>query len=109
MVGGPGQMDTFDPKPALERYAGQGVPESFGAIMTRRDVAQNPLLPAIAPFERCGQSGLEISSLHAQLGKRSFSGSNRLVHTLIEPAGQYPAPAEREQSLLDGCVLGCGP
>lgn len=31
---------------------------------------------------------LEISSLQAQFGMRSFDGSNRLVHTLTEPTGQ---------------------
>jgi hypothetical protein len=29
-----------------------------------------------------------ISSLHAQLGERSFAGSNRLVQTFMDPAGQ---------------------
>ena len=61
MHGGPSHVDLFDPKPELARLAGQSVPASFGAVMTRRKVAQNPLLPAIKPFRQHGQSGLEIS------------------------------------------------
>lgn len=61
MHGGPSHVDLFDPKPMLTRYAGQPVPESFGEIMTRRDVAQNPLLAPARRFRPRGSSGLEIS------------------------------------------------
>ena len=62
MHGGPSHVDLFDPKPDLIKYAGQPLPESFGPVMTRRKVAQNPLLPSVMPFSAHGQSGLEISS-----------------------------------------------
>lgn len=61
MHGGPSHVDLFDPKPELSRLAGEPIPESFGPVMTRRKVAQNPLLPAIKPFRPRGQSGLEVS------------------------------------------------
>jgi len=61
MHGGPSHVDLLDPKPDLLKYAGQPVPESFGPVMTRRDVARNPLLPPLKPFRPRGQSGLEIS------------------------------------------------
>ncbi|HUF62396.1 MAG TPA: DUF1501 domain-containing protein [Verrucomicrobiales bacterium] len=61
MHGGPSHLDLWDPKPGLSKYAGQPLPGSFGTVMTRRDVARNPLLPPARPFRRCGQSGLEIS------------------------------------------------
>ncbi len=61
MHGGPSHVDLFDPKPDLIKHAGQSLPESFGAVMTRRDVARNPLLGPIKPFRPRGQSGLEIS------------------------------------------------
>src|SRR5262245_49569455 len=44
MHGGPSHVDLFDPKPDLVKHAGQPLPESFGEVMTRRKVAQNPLL-----------------------------------------------------------------
>ncbi|HEY2253671.1 MAG TPA: DUF1501 domain-containing protein, partial [Planctomycetaceae bacterium] len=62
MHGGPSHVDLFDPKPDLIKYGGQPLPESFGPVMTRRKVAQNPLLPPVMPFSRHGQSGLQISS-----------------------------------------------
>lgn len=61
MHGGPSHVDLFDPKPALEKYAGQPLPESFGPVMTRRKVAANPLLGPIKPFRKQCQSGIEVS------------------------------------------------
>ena len=61
MHGGPSHVDLFDPKPALTKYSGKPVPASFGEVMTRRDVAKNPLLAPVRRFRPRGQSGLEIS------------------------------------------------
>jgi hypothetical protein len=61
MHGGPSHVDLFDPKPELIRHAGQPLPESFGEVMTRRDVKRNPLLAPRRPFRPRGASGLEIS------------------------------------------------
>ena len=43
MHGGPSQVDLLDPKPELIRWAGQPLPASYGAVMTRRNVAANAL------------------------------------------------------------------
>lgn len=61
MHGGPSHVDLFDPKPVLAKLAGQPLPESFGEVMTRRKVAQNPLLAPAMPFRARGESGLEVS------------------------------------------------
>ncbi len=61
MHGGPSHVDLFDPKPTLSKYRGQPLPESFGNVMTRRDVARNPLLAPIRTFRPRGRSGLEVS------------------------------------------------
>jgi hypothetical protein len=61
MHGGPSHVDLLDPKPELAAHAGQPLPESFGAVMTRRDVARNKLLPPVMPFRPRGRSGLEMS------------------------------------------------
>src|SRR4051794_38667972 len=61
MHGGPSHVDLFDPKPDLIKLAGQPLPESFGMVMTRRKVAENPLLPPIKPLRPRGGSGLEVS------------------------------------------------
>ena len=59
MPGGPSQMDLFDPKPALRRYAGQR-PD---AVNLRTERTTGGLLPSPFRFARHGRSGLEISEL----------------------------------------------
>jgi hypothetical protein len=61
MHGGPSHVDLFDPKPDLVKYAGKPLPDSFGSVMTRRKVAENPLLAPRKPFRERGESGLPIS------------------------------------------------
>jgi hypothetical protein len=68
MHGGPSHVDLFDVKPELIRRAGQPLPESAGAVMTRRKVATNPLLAPVRPFRRCGRSGIEVSELLPEIG-----------------------------------------
>lgn len=71
MHGGPSHVDLFDPKPELSRLAGQPVPESFGEVMTRRNVARNPLLAPIRPFRPRGQSGLPISDFLPRIAEHA--------------------------------------
>jgi uncharacterized protein (DUF1501 family) len=68
MAGGPSQMETFDPKPELNRLDGQRLPESFGTIPAQfTDVARRPLLGYRLRFRRCGQAGLPISEAFPHL------------------------------------------
>ncbi len=73
MHGGPSHVDLFDPKPDLTKYAGQPLPESFGAVMTRRKVASNPLLGPVRPFKQHGESGLPISDFLPELAEHADS------------------------------------
>src|SRR5688572_11133139 len=50
--GGPSHVDTFDPKPALEKYAGKLPPE--GSLPTERKTGG--CLPSPFKFKKCGQS-----------------------------------------------------
>ena len=52
MNGGPSQVDTFDPKPALEKFAGQR-PDSVVKLTTER--ATNVLMASPFKFSRHGQ------------------------------------------------------
>jgi hypothetical protein len=61
MHGGPSHLETFDPKPDLQRLAGRPLPASFGHVATRRQVAANPLLATRRRFRPCGQSGIPVS------------------------------------------------
>jgi len=60
MNGGPSQVDTFDYKPELQKYAGQALPADKKYINSGgRKVGF--LTPAFRPFRPGGQSGLLIS------------------------------------------------
>lgn len=69
MHGGPSHVDLFDPKPDLARLAGEPLPASFGAVMTRRKVAENPLLAPIKPLRPRGESGLEVSDFLPEIAR----------------------------------------
>src|SRR5438045_682778 len=69
MHGGPSHLETFDPKPELQRLAGKPLPASFGMVATRRKVAANPLLATKRKFTRQGQSGIEISDFYPHLAR----------------------------------------
>jgi hypothetical protein len=56
--GGPSHVDTFDPKPALEKYAGKPLPRTF---LTERKTGD--AFPSPFRFEHFGQCGIEVSEL----------------------------------------------
>jgi hypothetical protein len=64
MNGGVSHVDTFDPKPALEKYHGQPVPG--GQILTQRKTGN--LMKSPFAFTKHGQSGTELSELWPHLG-----------------------------------------
>jgi hypothetical protein len=64
MNGGVSQVDTFDPKPELDRYHGQPIPT--GTIKTERKTGS--LMKSPFTFSRYGESGLEISELFPHVG-----------------------------------------
>jgi len=61
MSGGVSHVDTFDPKPALNRYAGQPL-TGKGEVVVRQG-HPGPLMPSPFQFKKYGQSGIEISEL----------------------------------------------
>ncbi len=67
MNGGMSQVDTFDPKPMLERYHGQPMPG--GTPKTERKTGA--LMKSPFQFRRCGKSGIEISEIFPQIGDRA--------------------------------------
>jgi hypothetical protein len=69
MSGGVSQMDTFDPKPALEKYAGQPLPGKGDVVV--RQGHPGPLMPSPFRFQRYGQSGLEISELFPNVARHA--------------------------------------
>src|SRR5438477_9892277 len=64
MSGGPSHVDTFDPKPALVKYAGQPLPFEQPKLVRTRT---GNLLPSPFKFARYGKSGIEVSELFPNL------------------------------------------
>ncbi len=68
MQGGPSHIDTFDPKPLLNKLHGQRLPDSVieghQLQFTKRDAA---ILGCPQTFRRCGRSGLEIADTYPHL------------------------------------------
>ncbi len=63
MVGGPSQMETFDPKPVLDKMHGQQMPASFGEVKSQFVKSGTPLMGSAWKFKKYGQSGIEVSDL----------------------------------------------
>jgi len=62
MQGGPSHLETFDPKPVLQRMNGEDLPQSFKNIdLAQTNTATGKLLGPAFPFHKYGESGLEIS------------------------------------------------
>ena len=70
MQGGPSQMDTFDPKPELQKLDGQPLPASFKSEDLKlqfMSAAGAALMGSPFAFKKRGESGLEISDLFPRL------------------------------------------
>ena len=63
MAGGPSQMETFDPKPLLNKLDGQAVPESFRPAKRQFIKGEPKLLGTKRSFRQYGESGLWASDL----------------------------------------------
>ncbi len=69
MVGAPSHIDTFDPKPALKKFEGQKLPESYGKIVSQFTEGNTPLLSSPWQFKQHGQSGMPVSSLYPHIAE----------------------------------------
>ncbi len=63
--GGPSQVDTFDPKPELDKYHGKSMPGEY--LSTERKTGA--LMKSPYKFKRYGQSGLEVSEIFDNVGQ----------------------------------------
>jgi hypothetical protein len=63
MAGGPSHLETFDPKPLLNKLDGQKRPAEFGDVQYQNVNSQSRILGTKRTFKKCGRSGIEISDL----------------------------------------------
>lgn len=71
MDGGPSHIDTFDPKPEVNRLAGQALPESIERVITPMGVSENPLLPTRRTWRQYGDSGLPVSDWYPHVAQHA--------------------------------------
>jgi hypothetical protein len=72
LQGGPSQVDTFDPKPVLNRLDGQLLPDSFMKLdltVAHIDAKEAKLLGSRREFKKRGQSGIEISDVFENVSR----------------------------------------
>lgn len=93
MNGGPSHIDTFDPKPSLEKYAGKALP--MENLRTERKTGA--AYPSPFKFKKYGQSGIEVSEL--------FSNVAESIDDIAVIRSCYADVPNHEPSLL---LLNCG-
>lgn len=91
--GGPSHVDTFDPKPALARWAGKPLPS--GNLTTERPLGA--ALPSPFTFRPYGRSGIEVSEI--------FPRTAEHVDDLCVVRSMYANTPNHEQSMR---LMNCG-
>jgi hypothetical protein len=71
MEGGPSHVDLFDPKPELEKLAGQPMPASFGKVITAMGTSNNTLMPSQRKWKQYGQSGMWVSDWYQNIAQHA--------------------------------------
>lgn len=69
LSGGPSHMETFDPKPLLNKLHGQKRPAAFGEAKYQFVSPDAKLLGTKRTFQRYGKSGIEVSDLLPRLAQ----------------------------------------
>jgi hypothetical protein len=91
--GGPSQVDTFDPKPALDKYHGKPMPA--GNLKTERKTGN--LMRSPFSFRKYGQSGIEVSEIFPKIAS--------LIDDICVIRSMYTDRPNHEPSLF---MLNCG-
>ena len=66
MNGGPSHVDTFDPKPALSRFAGKPIP-----ITLKTERRTGAAFPSPFAFQKHGECGTEVSEIFSKVGEHA--------------------------------------
>jgi hypothetical protein len=67
MNGGPSHVDTFDPKPALEKHAGKVPPAEYAPNANNKT---GVAYPSPFKFRKHGRAGIEVSDLYPHLAQK---------------------------------------
>jgi hypothetical protein len=71
MEGGPSSIDTFDPKPMLDKLNGQKLPSSFKPVILPMGENNAPLMASKRKWQQHGEGGLWISDWYPHVAQRA--------------------------------------
>ena len=72
MQGGPSQLETFDPKPVLQKFDGKLLPKDLQDYdLAQINTADATVMAPRFPFRKYGESGQEISSIFPRLSQHA--------------------------------------
>lgn len=71
MDGGPSHLDTFDPKPMVNEFAGQPLPPTIKRRITPMGVNENGLLASRRKWKQYGESGIPVSDWYPTVGEHA--------------------------------------
>src|SRR5262245_36775333 len=69
MGGGWSQVDTFDPKPALTKYAGEPIDGKVRGDVIVRQGFPGPVMPSPSSFRKHGQGRIEVSEIFPHISR----------------------------------------
>jgi uncharacterized protein (DUF1501 family) len=69
MEGGPSSIDTFDPKPELNKLHGQKLPASFKPVILPMGENNSPLLGSKRTWKQHGEGGLWVSDWYPKVAE----------------------------------------
>jgi hypothetical protein len=90
--GGPSQVDTFDPKPALAKHAGEPLANTL-----RTERKTGAAFPSPFKFQKYGESGIEVSEI--------FSRTAEHIDDIAVIRSMYAQVPNHEPSLM---LMNCG-
>lgn len=85
MSGGVSHIDSFDPKPALSRYAGQPL-TGKGDVVVRQG-HPGPLMPSPFEFKKYGQCGMEVSQIFPRIA--SHADNLALLRSVVSKSNDH--------------------
>lgn len=87
MDGGPSQVDTFDPKPYLDKYDGKPPHEVIGKLEPTQFANVGKILKSPWKFRQYGESGLPISDLLPHLG--TCADELAVIRSVVAPFSEH--------------------
>lgn len=87
MDGGPSQVDTFDPKPMLEKHDGKSPYEVLGKVEPTQFANIGKLLKSPWAFKQYGECGLPVSDLFPHVG--ACADELAVVRSMVSPFSEH--------------------